>query len=314
MEKALDEGVARYSGSSAKLFMRYEKSFPSAQGMAIHEDLAFILYHTGYCAVCDLETRSGSPLAVFPLGSANEGVPSPAYINHANQCMFSTLHYQGNPLPLLYVTTGNMGGGDENGFYYRCAVENILLKKDGTGRCTGAESRLVQTISYSNENLEKTGWLSPCWGCPAWFVDSEKGRIYLFSAKYRTTRDYLQFREDNRYIITEFIMPQPEEGTFVRLTAADIIDQFTAPFDILFTQGGTLAGGKIYYTFGFGDTQYPNGLRVYDLAERRLCAEMDLSGSVLGREEIECCAFYKGSLLCNTNAENAGIYDLGRII
>lgn len=94
----------------------------------------------------------------------------------------------------------------------------------------------------------------------------------------------------------------------------DILDQFTAPFDILFTQGGMFKDGKIFYTFGFGNETYPDGLRIYDLKQRRLAARMDLSRSVLKDEEIECCSFYKGELLCNTNAQPSKLYSLGSVL
>lgn len=108
-------------------------------------------------------------------------------------------------------------------------------------------------------------------------------------------------------------MTPPEAGGFIKLTAKDILDQFTVPFDIRFTQGGTLKDDKIFYTFGFGDEAHPDGLRVYDLKERRLFAKMDLSESILKDEEIECCGFYGHALLCNTNAEPSKIYSLGKL-
>ena len=95
-----------HSGASSRLFMRYHKPLKSAQGMAIHGDEMFVLYDTGVCAVYDLITRNPFPKAVFPLGSYNNGKPAREYLNHANQCMFGTIHKDGNPLPLLYVTAG----------------------------------------------------------------------------------------------------------------------------------------------------------------------------------------------------------------
>lgn len=300
------------SPEQSPLVMRYQKVLRSAQGMAIWGDLAFVLHHTGYCAVYDLESRCETCLTQFPLGSYNDGVPSAEYTNHSNQCMFSGTCLDGNPIPLLYVTAGNHFGEDENGYYYRCAVENIVLNRDEEGNVSGS-STLIQTISYKNDGIEDTPFESPCFGCPAWFADSEKGYLYIFSARYRTTAEFLPFYEKNRYIITKFKLPSPTESSFVLLHPKDILDQFLTPFDILFTQGGTLKDDKIYYTFGLGNEQYPLGMRVFDLKNKCICQEYDLTGSSFGAEEIECCAFYKGELLCNTNAPVGGIYSLGSL-
>ena len=161
------------SPEQSPLVMRYQKVLRSAQGMAIWGDLAFVLHHTGYCAVYDLESRCETCLTQFPLGSYNDGVPSAEYTNHSNQCMFSGTCLDGNPIPLLYVTAGNHFGEDENGYYYRCAVENIVLNRDEEGNVSGS-STLIQTISYKNDGIEDTPFESPCFGCPAWFADSEK--------------------------------------------------------------------------------------------------------------------------------------------
>ena len=92
------------SGADSKLYMRFEKAWHrAAQGMGIWGDRAFILYDTGACAVYDLVTRNEKPLDVIKLGSYNDGVPTRDYLNHANDCMFSKTHYEGNPIPLLYA-------------------------------------------------------------------------------------------------------------------------------------------------------------------------------------------------------------------
>lgn len=295
----------------AALYMRFDKPFRSAQGMAIHGRHAFQLFHTGKCAVFDLESRSPAPLCVFPLGSENEGHPTDDYINHSNQCMFGTVRRGDNPLPLLYVTTGFGIGADEDGYFYRCAVEDIRVSCDENGVWSG-RAETVQTISYRDGGIEETAFRQPCWGCPAWFPDVRENALYMFSARYRTTEAFKQYYSVNQYIVTRFDLPDPLAGGFIHLGPRDIRDQFAAPFDIPFTQGGMIAGGKIFYTFGLGDQRYPDGLRVYDLKRKCLAARADLSRTVLGNEEIESCSFYGGRLFCNTNAKpQGGIYDLG---
>lgn len=302
------------SEKNASLYMRYEKVLPSAQGMTIYGDLAFVLHHTGVCAVYDLLSRGSEPLAVFRLASYNGGTDGKEYINHSNQCMFSKVHKDGNTIPLLYVTTGNAVGGDEKGYYYRCAVENVMLDYNSDGKVIGGRSELIQTITLKDEGIENTHWQRPCWGCPAWFIEPDNGNIYTFSARYRTTAAFKEYYEKNNYIITKYRPVDPMIGGIVTLTADDIEDQFECPFDIPFTQGGMIHDGKLFYTFGCGNEQngeYPDGLRVYDLKEKCLIAKMDLKNSVLGAEEIESCSFYGDELLCNTNADIGGIFSLG---
>lgn len=290
------------------LYMPHCKTFDLAQGMAIYGGEAFVLYHFGSCGVYDLAAKTPEPIGTFRLGSYNEGVPDSRYANHANSAMFSESFHQGNTVPLLYVTTGNDGGTDADGYIGRCAVENIIKTTDKDGN-TSYMAELIQTIIYNDKGIESTEWETPCWGWPASFVDSQNGWYYIFSARYRTSMAFKEYYDKNAFIITKFDLPKPTfSGETVTLTPADIIDQFTAPFDIFVTQGGTLYGGKIYYTFGFGTPEAPNGIRVFDLENKKMADRIDLSNSIFANEEIEGCAVYNGTLLCNT--ADANIYQL----
>ena len=57
--------------------------------------------------------------------------------------MFAAAHWENNLIPLLYVTVGTGIGADEDGFFYRCAVENIQEREDGS-----FVAQTLQTISY----------------------------------------------------------------------------------------------------------------------------------------------------------------------
>ena len=300
------------SSGALRLHMRFDKPLGSAQGMAVWNDLAFQLFHTGQCAVFDLRSGDARPLAYFPLGSANAGDPANEYTNHANQCMFSNVHRSGNPLPLLYVTIGNGIGADGDGYYYRCAVEDIRLEYDGNGKVAGGRGEWIQTISYKDGPMEGGAFIKPCWGCPAWFVDNQKKAVYMFSARYRTTPAYKEYYPVNEYIVTRFPLPDPLAGGMVVFGPQDIVDQFTAPFDIPFTQGGMIAGNKLFYTFGAGDEERPDGIRIFDLDKKCLIAKADLHETVMGPEELESCSFWGRELICNTNAKpQGGFYSLG---
>lgn len=297
----------QWDGRNSRLYMRFHKAAPSAQGMDIWEDRAFILYDTGLCAVYDLSTRNPESLDCFPLGSYNRGVPDKNYLNHANSCMFGQAHYGDNPIPLLYVTTGAGTGADQDGYYYRCAVENIL-REVGAGGGERYSAQTLQTITYRPEGIEQTPFMPPCWGCPAFFVDTQGGFVYLFSAKYRTKRGCVPPGERNEYILTQFPLPALEEGPMVRLTPDHILQQFSVPSDVLFTQGGTLRDGCITYTFGCPQAGYPIHVLTFDLKRHKLAAHVGNLDQAFGGEEIECCAWYRGELLCNTN--QGGIYAL----
>ncbi len=294
-----------FSGAAAALHMRFEKAWhTSAQGMGLWDSRAFVLYDTGVCAVYDLASKREVPLEVFKLGSCNDGTPSKDYRNHANDCMFSKTHLRGNPIPLLYVTIGAGIGADADGYFYCCAVENILY--DGAHY----RSETVQTISFVPEGIENTPYKSPCWGCPAWLMDPDAGFLYIFSAKYRTKRGCVPEGAQNEYIITKFPLPDPAQGGFVRLTGADILDQFCVASDVQFTQGGTIHNGMLCYTFGLPQKDYPDTLMIFDLHEKCLHGIVTDLDDALDREEIECCAVLDGKLYVNTNG-GFGIYLLG---
>ena len=280
-------------------FCEEPHSFPASQGFSVFEDCAFLLHHTGICCVYDMKEPNGTRLASFPLGSYNVGEPSKDYTNHANSCMFGNLHHQNNPIPLLYVTVGWGVGKDADGFFYRCAVENI------THRTEGGEdfyrSTTLQTISYSPDGIEETAFESPAWGCPAFFVDTDREELYIFSARYRTKRGMLPEGEtENTYIITTFDLPSLAQGNHVTLTPKDIRDQFTVRSDLLFTQGGAYRNRKIYYTFGC-PPKYTNEIAVFDLEKKTLTARVSHLDEELCMEEIESCEWYNDRLYCNTS-------------
>ena len=265
----------------------------SVQGFAVHGDVGFVLFHTGVCAAYDLKTRSKAPIGVFKLGSYDAGEEDARYANHANDAMFGPA-VEGEAFPLLYVTAGNSGDTDEKGYIAYCAVEQI--------RCEGGvfSSETVQRIYYKNDGIEKTPYQTPGWGWPASLVDTEGGRYYMLSARYRTKRGYS--KPDNVYIITKFRLPSPDAGD-VTLYPADILEQFELPFNAYATQGGTVHAGKIFYLFGFGREDYPDALNVIDLKAQKYALCEDLSQTPFGEEEVECCAFYEGRLLINTQGE-----------
>ena len=284
-------------GSGSERYMTCHRPVPNTQGMGIWEDRAFMLYDTGVCAVFDLKTRSGKPLDVFPLASYNTGKPSRDYLNHANSCMFGAAHRGDNPIPLLYATIGTGIGYDEDGYFYRCSVEDLQEQADGTFR-----AEIVQTICYHPQGQLPQGVEAPCWGSPCFLVDNDTGFLYIFSARYRTKRGCTPEGKENAYIITKFNLPDPAQGGMIRLGPEDILDQFCVSSDVLFTQGGTIYKSKLYYTFGYPKGGYPLQIMVFDLQRKTLCAQIGNLTEAFEEEEIECCDIYRNRLLCNTCA------------
>ncbi|NMA67600.1 MAG: hypothetical protein GX957_15440 [Clostridiaceae bacterium] len=299
-------GQYSYDFENENYYARKYMKGSSGQAISIFGDKVFMFNSNGLCNVYDLSTKSPTPIATFPLGSYNTGTAPDGsidsrYANHCNTAMFSNTFYQGNNIPLLYVTSGNSGDYDEDGYIGRCAVENISVVN---GQYS---SQLVQTIIYnpnhpSTDSLSAKGWENPCWGSPQSFVDTENGWYYLFSTRYRTNNRDPQIVENNCYIITKFQLPQvTESNTKVILVADDIVDQFTIPFEAFFTQGGTLYNNKIYFLFGCGEINgWPNSLLVFNLEDKLLEASIDLSDSIFRTEEPEGAAVYNGKLMINT--------------
>ncbi|MBQ8398006.1 MAG: hypothetical protein IJX53_07435 [Clostridia bacterium] len=289
-----------------ELFMEFENPTErvygvrrSVQGFSVWGDWAFVLFHSGICAVYDLITRDPAPIEVFKLASYHDGEPDKRYANHANDLMFGgTL----DGAPLMYITAGNSGEADEHGWIAYCAVEALDITRDDAGK-PHFSTRLVQSIYYKDEQIVNSPYQTPGWGWPASLCDTERGEYVMLSARYRTTKDFVDRYNDNNYIITRFPLPEIKPGNeVVTLTRADIIGQFEAPYDILATQGGTIHDGKLYYTYGFGKVGYPIGMRVFDLREEKLTARVDFSFTPFGNIEIECCAMYGGRLLVNTQS------------
>ncbi|NMA67339.1 MAG: hypothetical protein GX957_14085 [Clostridiaceae bacterium] len=307
-----------FKSYKGELFAEFNKTAASQQAMAIYGSYGFLFYHGGSCDVMDLSTRR--VIANFHAASYTGDGNGPL-INHANQAVFSNEFYEpGDPFPLLSITAGNSGEADKDGYYGRCKVERILMETNSDGK-KKFSSQLIQTIIYNDNHwlvdekryfIEKaiSKFERPCWGWPAFFPDKENNKLYLFSARYRTNGKFREYDKENAYIITTFSLPDPKsEGNTVILYPTDILDQFTTEYEVEVTQGGTLYGGRIYYSFGFGGKEFPNRIRVFDLSEKRIIAKLELKDSIFADEEIESCQIYKGMLLCNTNSGR--LYNLG---
>ncbi len=179
-------------------------------------------------------------------------------------------------------------------------------------------SQLVQRIYYQDQGYEREKKLSykslpyeaVCWGWPAFFPDTRMDKLYIFSSRYRTNGDFRHLDAENAFIVTTFSLPDITQKN-ITLNPEDIKDQFSVGYDAEITQGGTLHNGHIIYSFGYGQEDYPNKIRIISLQERAITKKINLSESIFSLEEIEAVDVYNDQLMCNTNA--GGVFSLGNI-
>lgn len=221
----------------------------NVQGTAIHDNYTVILSHPGVASIVELSDDGTSTLLdTIHLGSYNTGDPEAGAANHVNQCMFGAEKWDENdPLPLLYVTTGNSIGysNDGSGYWARCAVERLTVDENGSWSaqtvqvicfndqgfcpannasgltlCSDGQKRLLYKDVDGFKNINNYQKVS--FGWPAFFVDYQptsisQGKLYIFGARYRTTVaqeevaktqfGITSYATDNNYIITEFQLP-----------------------------------------------------------------------------------------------------------
>lgn len=255
----------------------------SFQGLAIWNDIWIQLFNGGNWAMYDMNNPdNGNSFASGALGSA--GVD-----NHCNNLTFGKMYDAGDPFPLLYVT-GWIDDIETGGTGSCCYVER--LQSDGSD---GYTSTLLQTITIDYTDFASSGYEVP-YPYLNFMCDIDNGYLYTFSAKYRTNGSQSQYDNVNRYYITRFKIPDLANAT-VTLTADDVLQQFILPYDVDFTQGGTIYNNQMFCMFGDGNnTTHQNALRVYDLLEGCEVSKVDLSQTIWKAREPEDVHIYQGYL------------------
>ena len=99
--------------------------------------------------------------------------------------------------------------------------------------------------------------------------------------------------------ILKFNKPALNDGAQIRFTDNDILDVFTFNDSYIY-QGCKVMNEKMYFVFGYGNTQYPSYIKVFDTAREEIVTNVPLDS--VG--EIEAVAYYNGSLLIVNNATN----------
>ena len=271
------------------VFIPKDRKTGAQQGIEIYGGYVFCLEDGGHVNVYDYKTASPVPVGEFDLASS---CPD----NHANNASFGLETPKGASFPLLYISNGKVGSEIE----WTCFVESISRR----GRKFTSE--LAQTIVLDSLGWDEKGYVS-IYGAPSWMADRERGELWVFSARKRTTLKITKNAWENQYVATKFSLPSLSEGREVRLSADDILGQAVFPFDAWFTQAGCVHDGKIYYAFGAGHVDpenRPSRIRVYDTDTRTISARYELQEQI--PYELEDIAIADGWLYVNTNTRPGG--------
>lgn len=243
----------------------------SAQGMAVNKTKAYILNDTGICRVYELST--GELVNEFKLGSYSAN-------NHANNASFGSEQYDGNDIPLMYVS--------ECRSPFRCFVENIEESK----------STLVQTIRVKREGIDAVA--------QDWVVDAKNNIIYTISGY---SVDPHTKKNIGVHRINKYRLPKIEEGIEIVLTEKDMLDSFDIPFDNMM-QGASIKGKYLYMPTGLHKSGGNKGsakrsLFVINLKTKKISKIIDLANII--DNEPEDCDFYKKKLILFCG-QSGGLY------
>jgi hypothetical protein len=234
----------------------------SAQGMAIHEDTAFLLNDHGHCRVYHLPTQK--LLGEFPLASAGAH-------NHANCASFGAEFPEGNDqFPAIYVAQCRADRF--------CYVESV--GNDG--------SKLIQTIKAETGTKADKNY--------DWVVDREQKFIYTLAHQ----ESNFDKNGTNRVLITRFPLPSLKERE-VTFKKSDILDEFTVEFANL-AQGAVIRGGRLYLPVGLheaakeGAPHYKSReVIVVNLESKMIEKRIDVNADI--KDEPEDAAFHGDRLL-----------------
>lgn len=244
----------------------------SAQGMAIWNDLAFLMSDGGRCRVYNLE--SSKVTNEFMLASAYKD-------NHVNNACFGKEYSEKGSCPALYIT--------ECKNKYRCFVENI----------SEDSSQLVQTIQ-AKENDKVLPVL-------IWVTDARNRFLYAVT---RSGKRLDSIGTVNN-TITKYRLPLLQEGKEILLTEKDILDRFTIPFPNIL-QGAKIKGRYLYLVTGLQETSNARldskrAIKVIDLKTKTLKKNIDLTCVTMN--EPEDMDFYKEKTLLYCG-QNGGLYEI----
>ena len=246
----------------------------SAQGMAIHQDKAYLFSHGGRCRVLNLKTKIVE--REFLLESSDS-------TNHVNCACFGVEVEKGNQLPLIYISECKNGR--------RCFVECI----------TETTSVLRQTIEARKDD----GSIEPVLN---WVVDTNNDFLYSIT---RYSKELKETGIIHNYI-SKYPLPKLKDGSRVILKERHKLDAYDIPFRNVL-QGAKVYNGKLYIVTGLQQPRYEKSknavreLLEIDLNEKKLIKRIDLT--YVTTNEPEDIDFYEDKCLLYCG-QNGGIYEI----
>ena len=201
---------------------------------------------------------------------------------HSNVGSLGTEFYNGNTIPLIYLTDWDGEKG---------------VKVFNLSNTTYTMSH-VQSINPSSELLNSDIFGR---GNTDFIVDRENGFLYSICYKEDTWREI----ESNKTCICKFALPRLSSGSNVTLRLADIIDHFEVE-NIPTRQDCCIYNGILYIENGYVNPHYKATLRAIDLSKKEVVSKIDISKIVDG--EPECLEFDEDHLLMAYGKTIYGLY------
>ena len=201
---------------------------------------------------------------------------------HSNIGSLGTEFYNGNTIPLIYLTDWDGAKGvkvfnlnDEN--YTMSHLQSIV-----------PSSELLQSNIFGLGNTD-------------FIVDKENGFLYSICYKENTWMEI----ETNKTCICKFALPRLSEGNNITLGLDDIIDHFEVE-NIPTRQDCCIYNGILYIENGYVTPYYKATLRAIDLSKKEVVSKIDISKIVDG--EPECLEFDEDHLLMVYGKPIYGLY------
>lgn len=255
-------------------------------GLAINNDVAIMTFNRGLLIMLNWATKE--VMALGELGSVGTS-------NHANNCSFGVDHYQGNQLPLLYVSECNESISSHNN--HRCFVEDISIPVSPS-ETTGIYGRNIQTITYGGSRciVDRT---------VDWAVDRLTGFLYGYG--YLTDS-----QTHNQIRIMKFNIPDINSRN-VTLQDTDILEEYDIEIEGII-QGVSVSGG----VFAIPTSNVIDGtvtpwkqdafITMYDLNKKMYIVNALKISSAVDYNEIEGVCLYNGKL--NLVLHQSGVQNL----
>ena len=213
---SLDTEAVRKVVVRSLLYTNYETYFGSTGvwngGLAIYNDIALLVFNCGYILVLQWSTKTvlaSGKLACY------------ATTTHGNNISFGTTFYNGNTIPLLYISETYESGSTGT---KKCYVENVTYNASTKSvTCTH-----IQTITYTGSKLKAAKTCD-------WAIDRKSG--YLYGYGFDVNSSYSS--NYTKLVIMKFPLPAISTSN-VSLSDSNIIESKTTEF------AGVLQGVSVY--------------------------------------------------------------------